>query len=244
MKKIKNDNSRYYLVNEYFISIQGEGLFAGKPSIFLRLWGCNLRCKFCDTPYTLKQRNWQLRNNYKKIHEEEFLKRLSILIKDSKIRNIVITGGEPLVQPIEFLIHYLSNDFNLTFEIETNGTFIKKTKQINNLTLKNNSSVCYNVSFKFKNSSGNKNYVTKELIKEWRALSNVVYKFVYDPKNFKEEEEIIKLLPINNVMIMPLGANLKDLLKNGKEAWEYCIQHNLRYSSRMHVVLFNTKRGV
>ena len=76
-------------IAEFFKSIQGEGEFAGTPSVFVRTTGCNLRCSFCDTPYT----SWKPEG----IHEpwQTILDR--ILADDC--RHVVLTGGEPLLQP-------------------------------------------------------------------------------------------------------------------------------------------------
>jgi len=69
-------------VTEVFESIQGEGLYAGRPALFVRLPGCNLDCPFCDT------RNQGPVKEYTEEH-------LSSLIEESKAQIVVITGGEP-----------------------------------------------------------------------------------------------------------------------------------------------------
>lgn len=101
-------------VHSIFHTIQGEGPFAGRPCVFIRLAGCNLQCNFCDTDYTVGRRGMDL---------------VEILITVKKsVPNgmrvpplIVITGGEPFRQPIGPLIRYL-NDHDLHVQIETNGT--------------------------------------------------------------------------------------------------------------------------
>jgi len=74
-------------VNEIFLSIQGEGITTGFPTVFLRLTGCNLRCNYCDTTYS---------------HQEGELMTLTKIIDKIKsfgIKRLCLTGGEPLLQP-------------------------------------------------------------------------------------------------------------------------------------------------
>ncbi len=97
---------------EIFRSIQGEGPSLGRPAVFIRLSGCNLRCWFCDTKYA-----W---NNGKQLNIEELINH----VMRSCEKLIVITGGEPLLQAteVEELMLKLLNIKNYIFEIETNGT--------------------------------------------------------------------------------------------------------------------------
>ncbi len=75
-------------VAETFSSIQGEGMLAGVPSFFIRTSGCNLRCVWCDTPYT----SWAPEGARVAVDE------LLLLAERSGLRHVVITGGEPLLQ--------------------------------------------------------------------------------------------------------------------------------------------------
>lgn len=98
-------------VNEIFHSIQGESLHAGRPCTFIRLSGCNLRCRFCDTRYAYK--------------EGLLLTKDHILKKIAKIgcRLVEITGGEPLFQPDtpELITNLLDEGYETM--METNGSF-------------------------------------------------------------------------------------------------------------------------
>lgn len=104
-------------VAEMFTSIQGEGKFVGAPSFFIRLAGCNLRCEWCDTKYS-----WSKGKN---LPESEIMKKVPNWIK-----HVVITGGEPLLQPIENLVSGLKTKF---ITVETNGTIVRKipTEDVN-----------------------------------------------------------------------------------------------------------------
>ena len=94
-------------VNEIFCSLQGEGARAGELSIFIRLSGCNLRCSFCDTDFTIS----------KKISIEQ----IANLISGYGARWIVWTGGEPTLQLNDDIIFYFKQ-LGYKQALETNGT--------------------------------------------------------------------------------------------------------------------------
>lgn len=102
-------NEILFKISEIFSSIQGEGSATGLSCTFIRFFGCNLECKFCDTPQGK--------------HGSYFRLPISRIIeKARKFRNytIVLTGGEPCFQPISSLILSLVGEFRI--HLETNGT--------------------------------------------------------------------------------------------------------------------------
>ena len=102
-------------VNEIFYSLQGEGVNAGKPAIFIRFSGCNLRCAFCDTKYQ--------KNDFQKITTEDILRAVIMVAgKPKNIPMIVLTGGEPALQISGALISGLRMLKPELITIETNGT--------------------------------------------------------------------------------------------------------------------------
>ena len=114
---------------EIFESIQGEGDYQGTPALFIRLQGCNLRCKWCDTKYA----RWS--QNFKHMTVEEVVER----IKEYKGEFVVFTGGEPLLQMEEVLKVCSSlfeyDPYSYLFMLETNGTLLPKpgTEELNDL---------------------------------------------------------------------------------------------------------------
>lgn len=114
-----------YKVVEIFESINGEGKKAGQLALFIRFQKCNLNCSYCDTkwansddsPYTLMN----LEELYKKVVE-------------SGIKNVTITGGEPLLQEnIEIFLKKLAENPEINVEIETNGSInLKRFGEIKN----------------------------------------------------------------------------------------------------------------
>ncbi len=103
-----------YKVVEIFTSINGEGRRAGQLALFVRFQKCNLHCSYCDTRWANTAAA-----AYTELTEDELYRR----IKNSGIKNITLTGGEPLLQPgIGALLRRLAADDALSVEIETNGS--------------------------------------------------------------------------------------------------------------------------
>lgn len=103
-----------YKVVEIFTSINGEGVLAGQLAVFVRFQGCNLQCAFCDTKWAN-----EVTAPYTEMSEQDIYE----TIKATGIRNVTLTGGEPLLQPeITALLQLLGKDAFLQVEIETNGS--------------------------------------------------------------------------------------------------------------------------
>lgn len=101
-------------IAEKFISINGEGRRAGQLAVFIRFFGCNLRCSYCDTAWA-----WSFDKPGEKLSAEEIYQ----FIKQTGVINVTLTGGEPLLQPgIMELLGLLAADSALSVEIETNGS--------------------------------------------------------------------------------------------------------------------------
>ena len=117
--KIEQHAGDFLDVQEIFPTLQGEGPFVGQGAIFIRLGGCNLKCNFCDTEFDSFQ-NFSLTDILQKVVE---------LAKNSQqkiVRKlVVITGGEPMRQPIEKLCKELIS-LNFLVQIETNGTIFRE----------------------------------------------------------------------------------------------------------------------
>lgn len=100
------------LISEVFHSVQGEGRYVGVPSVFIRTSGCNLRCSFCDTPYT----SWQPEGEPRSVDS------LLEQVAGWNCEHVVVTGGEPLlVADLVELTHRL-HDQGRFITIETAGT--------------------------------------------------------------------------------------------------------------------------
>lgn len=103
-----------FRVVEQFASINGEGKRAGQLAYFIRFAGCNLSCSYCDTRWANEQDV-----DYEIYNEKTLYK----MIKKSGIKNVTLTGGEPLLQKdIGDLFRLLRSDKELLVEVETNGS--------------------------------------------------------------------------------------------------------------------------
>lgn len=114
--------SKYIHVRKIFPTIQGEGPFAGTPAIFIRLAGCNrgakvgMNCEFCDTDFHV--------DKGLSIHPEEVVRQVAAMTKGYSIKLVVITGGEPMLQPaLPKLLELLRQD-QRKVQIESNGDFL------------------------------------------------------------------------------------------------------------------------
>ena len=112
-------------VIEKFVSINGEGLRQGELACFIRFANCNLRCSYCDTKYSFEN----------PIFSEESIEEIVNWVNLQNVKNITLTGGEPLIQKdIKELMIKLSN-LGYRIEIETNGSIdIKDFLNINNVS--------------------------------------------------------------------------------------------------------------
>ncbi len=117
--KPENGDGSSLKVQEIFATFQGEAIYAGWPSVFVRLGGCNLACDFCDTEF----------DSFEELSIEEIIAKVVNLSRNSQGKTthklIVITGGEPLRQPIAPLCQRLVDEGFLV-QIETNGTIFRE----------------------------------------------------------------------------------------------------------------------
>lgn len=102
-------------IADIFDTIQGEGFHAGRPAVFVRLQGCNLRCPWCDEPSALQF------NATRPVTEQDIAERVLPDLKRTKY--LVLTGGEPTAQDCSVLLELLFKAVpELTVSVETNGT--------------------------------------------------------------------------------------------------------------------------
>ena len=224
-------------VSEIFESVQGEGVNIGTPSTFLRLAFCNLRCSWCDTKYTW---DWQ---TYRREDEVETMSPQAVtsILRSKQSKNIVITGGEPLLQQRQLLpvIRDLAADH--TFEVETAGTITPSSDLIEVISI-------WNVSPKLANSNNAfKARHRTEPLTRFAQMENAFFKFVVQAEN--DIQEVLDLvnefhIPNTRVLLMPEGTDAVELQKKSGWLAQQCIQHGFRLGYRLHVALWGNKRGV
>jgi 7-carboxy-7-deazaguanine synthase len=229
-------------VVEIFRSIQGEGKYAGRPSIFLRLGGCNLRCpgfseRGCDSYYAVDKKYM---NEWEKLNIDEVIEKINAL--KEKNEDLVITGGEPTLYYKE--IYPLIESYQDKITVETNATinidFEKYPKY---------KDVVFAMSVKLSNSGEEyKKRVKKEVIKNIAAnAKKSFFKFVVNKENLdlqlKEILDITEGIDLD-IYCMPMGECPKELEENAKSVFEFCLKNNFCYSDRIHIRIFGKKKGV
>jgi len=115
----EGDGSTLELQGVPFLTVQGEGPFAGKPAVFIRTAGCNMQCDHCDTDYTSDRRVWKA---------SEIFNAVAALNCPQSMHGralVVLTGGEPLRQPVGKLCRALTSSGYMV-QIETNGTMYQE----------------------------------------------------------------------------------------------------------------------
>ncbi|MDB5334764.1 MAG: queE [Planctomycetaceae bacterium] len=225
-------------VAEIFRSLQGEGLFAGTTSLFLRTTGCNLRCWFCDTPYT----SWEPEG-----HQRPWKDVLDELLADD-CQHVVITGGEPLLQPNLVPLTHELHAAGRIVTIETAGTVYRPVAadlmSISPKLSNSQPSVERSARWAARHASQRCNRpILHQLIAEYPAQ----LKFVIDqPSDITELEEFLDApppLPRDSVWVMPQARTNAEIIAKSGWLLSAAEAHGFRYSSRLHIEMFGNVRG-
>ena len=210
---------------EIFYSLQGEGTRCGAPAVFLRLAGCNLACKWCDTKHS-----WG--NGILCATKD-----IAAHIASYESPALVITGGEPLLQqaPLEKLLALLPDSMHI--EVETNGTLIPSpalTRRVNQ----------WNISPKLLHSG---NPLEKTCVPDslafFAALPHAWFKFVVQSE--EDWATIAALgLPQERIILMPCATTRAALEQARPAVVEMCLRHRVRLGDRLHLTLWDDKKGV
>lgn len=126
-------------LSEIFVSFQGEGRHVGRRHLFVRLGGCNLRCRYCDTPdslarttaYTVYAKDGRIARYANPVSAADTVTAITgVLEHDTPIDAIAFTGGEPLIQS-EFLAEVLAGGrFSVPVLLETNGMLPERLREV------------------------------------------------------------------------------------------------------------------
>lgn len=223
-------------IAEIFHSLQGEGQHAGTPTVFVRTTGCNLRCWFCDTPYT----SWEPEGVH--IPWEQIVKQVAAY----DCRHVDVTGGEPLLQPEVVPLTRSLREGGHEVCIETAGTVFRPVH-----------ADLISLSPKLSNSApagagrwtGRHNRLRDNPEVVTRFLREYVcqVKFVIDRRADIGEvvryvERFPDLVP-GQVWLMPQAKTAEQLTE--RMAWlpELAARHGFRISPRLHVELYGNARG-
>ena len=249
-------------VTEMFYSIQGEGLRQGVPSIFVRLWGCNLYCGYTKNRLTRQGLTWACdslsswqygKDNTMTYTDPDFLVKDITALKppevDSKLVDIVFTGGEPLLfindSFLEILdkLHLIYKYESIYFE--TNGTLdINRFKHTLDY-------VKFNCSPKLENSGMELDDRYKpDVLRKIATIEGSCFKFVINAlfisSSVVEIQTLIRQsnIPDHMIYLMPEGQTRGEIEKNLLICAELSKKYGYRVSNRMQVQIWNKCMGV
>lgn len=223
-------------ISEIFHSIQGEGVLAGVSSVFVRTSGCNLRCVWCDTPYT----SWKPEGVDQSIDE------ILTVVKSYPARHVVLTGGEPMLFEESIALCAAMKRLGKHITIETAGTVFREMEcDLMSISPKLRNSTP--VDDPFWSIQHEKLRLQPEVLRRLMSAADYQLKFVVArPEDLQEIEPLVSQLGADpeKVMLMPEGRD-RDTL-NERSVWiaELCKQHGYRYSPRLHVHLWGDRRGI
>lgn len=225
-------------ISEVFHSIQGEGVLAGVPSLFLRTSGCNLRCTWCDTPYT----SWNPEG------EQWPISKLIDRVKESNCHHVVVTGGEPMIQPEIAELTRALRETGVHITIETAGTVFHQLE----CDLMSISPKLAN-STPIKEDGGRWAEQHDRLRLQPDLLARLITQYDYQLKfvvqNKSDVDEAAALVQQlgavpGNVLLMPEGIDAAALHARAEWIVDECIRRGFRFCPRLHVQLWGNRRGV
>ncbi|HZT34050.1 MAG TPA: 7-carboxy-7-deazaguanine synthase QueE [Bryobacteraceae bacterium] len=221
-------------IAEIFYSIQGEGSLVGVPSVFVRTSGCNLRCSWCDTPYT----------SWKPEGTDMTVERILEEVAAYPARHVVLTGGEPMIAPQIVGLTQRLRERGRHITIETAGTVYHGV-------------ACdlMSISPKLANSTPEGRWrepherrrIQPEVLRRLLAEYDYQLKFVVArAEDVYEIRDLLKLTAADpaKVILMPEGVDPGALRERGVWLAEICKLEGFRFSPRLHVDLYGNRRGV
>ena len=209
-------------VAEWFVSCQGEGAHSGLPTVFVRFSGCNLSCPWCDSKYA-----WEAGKN---VSEYEIVTQ-AIGLDKGQSKRVYLTGGEPLLQDLQPLLQlFKMNRYQVT--IATNGTLARPTWWKN---------VLWDVDYKCPSSG------CTSFDRSWLTIGRVnQLKFVV--ADTADLEFVACSMPKISTYLCPSILVSPVIVDSNQEwlqvVWEFCIEHDLRYSLQCQKFVFGDRKGV
>jgi 7-carboxy-7-deazaguanine synthase len=225
-------------ISEIFYSLQGEGSLVGVPSVFIRTSGCNLRCTWCDTPYT----SWNPEGS------EQSIEGILDAVNAYRAKHVILTGGEPMIAPrvIELTKQFRSAGLHIT--IETAGTVFAPVEcDLMSISPKlANSTPHIREGGKWAAQHDRLRFQPDVLRQLMTAYPYQLKFVVAGPGDLDEIEGMQSALdaPPSNVILMPEGTTRETLRERSLWLAEICKQRNYRFSPRLHVDLWGDRRGV
>ena len=225
-------------ISEIFYSIQGEGMLTGVPSVFVRTSGCNLRCVWCDTPYT----SWQPEGADMTIED------ILAAIGAYPAQHAVVTGGEPMIAPniVQLTQGIRQQDLHIT--IETAGTvFHPVACDLMSISPKLENSTPHDREGGKWAAQHERLRYQPEVLKQ--LMSEYLYQLKFVVASPEDMKEIATMLDEtgadrSRVVLMPEGTTPEAIRERAPWLTEICKREGFRYSPRLHIDLWGNRRGV
>jgi 7-carboxy-7-deazaguanine synthase len=222
-------------IAEIFESIQGEGPWAGTSSLFIRTSGCNLRCWFCDTPYT----------SWKPEGTAFSLDQLARRVADSSAPDVVLTGGEPMLVPDLVALTQRIRQLGRRLTIETAGTIDQPVDcDLMAISPKLSNSVPNDPVWHDRHENAR---FRPDVIHALLTGYNCILKFVIDrPEDVEEVKLWLAQFPDVDpgiVWLMPQARTREQLAEKADWLRTAARKHGFNFSSRLHIEMFGNIRG-
>lgn len=225
-------------ISEVFATIQGEGLLAGVPSLFIRTSGCNLRCRWCDTPYTSwspEGADWPLD------------RLLDWTAAYPSYRHVVLTGGEPMIQPELPALTRELRARGLHITIETAGAIDAPVAcDLMSISPKLANSTPWHRDPQWAGRH-ERDRINAAVLARLTGDYEYQLKFVVESEpDLGEIQTLARTLkaPPERVLLMPEGVDEPVLRERSRWLVELCKQHGYRFCPRLHIALWGARRGV
>ncbi|OHB54316.1 MAG: hypothetical protein A2Y07_02605 [Planctomycetes bacterium GWF2_50_10] len=223
-------------VNELFFSIQGEGKLASVPSVFIRISGCPLRCRWCDTRYA-----WDDRAG-----EDMDVEQIVLQVSNFDTDFLVVTGGEPMANPhLTMLLTALARE-NKHITVETAGLAFIPDLPVDLMS----------ISPKLSNSlpsdptlaaAHNASRLNIKAIRQLTAAYPYQLKFVVeDESDMAEIDEIVAQVPklrAENILLMPQASKQEALVAKSAKIAKLAVSRGFGFSPRLHILLWGNQKG-
>lgn len=218
--------------------MQGEGTLVGVPSVFVRLSGCNLRCKWCDTPYA----SWAPEG------DDLMLGTILADVRRHWPTHVVVTGGEPMISSMIAVLTRKLKELDMHITIETAGTvYAPVTCDLMSISPKlANSTPHRREAGKWAAQHDRLRY-QPDVLKRLMAEYDYQLKFVVSAEeDLNEIGTIIKETNADRrrVVLMAEGTSVETIYERAAWIVEVCKREQFRYSPRLHIDLWGDKRGV